>query len=160
MADEVEVKTRKPKIIMENYMAGKAKENEPETSEITIEAESEKEDEHKTIAGYPVPTKKEIMSQGNYALCITALYLVLGVFLHMWHPAWLLFLTIPIHAREYKQPIDRLFDPVSVTLMYLILGFYFNCWHPGWLIFLLIPLKDVIVGKIKQKTAQQGEDER
>ena len=51
---------------------------------------------------------------------ITALYLVLGAVFHLWHPGWLIFLTIPLH--------------------YMLLGFFFNLWHPGWLVFLAIPL--------------------
>ncbi|MDD2647697.1 MAG: hypothetical protein PHI27_08850 [Eubacteriales bacterium] len=160
MTDEAQVQTKEPKIIIEKYMAGKRESAEPEEAEITIEAQDDDETERKSIAGHPLPTKKEVMSEGSFALCITALYLVLGAFLNMWHPAWLLFLTIPIHAREFKRPIDRLFDPVTITLLYLILGFYFHFWHPGWLIFLLIPLKDVILGKLKPRKADSEDDDK
>lgn len=82
------------------------------------------------------------LNRVNYPLFITFLYLCLGMFLNLWHPGWLLFLTIPIHylPPQYKTPRKLLTSPVLITLIYLILGFYLNLWHPGWIIFLAIPL--------------------
>jgi multidrug efflux pump subunit AcrB len=71
---------------------------------------------------------------------ITALYLVLGAVFHLWHPGWLIFLTIPLHYMRPKNRLEQLCNPIMVTLIYLILGFFFHLWHPGWLVFLAIPL--------------------
>mgnify|MGYP004673098131 FL=1 len=71
---------------------------------------------------------------------ITALYLVLGAVFHLWHPGWLIFLTIPLHYMHPKNRLEQLSNPILVTLIYLVLGFFFNLWHPGWLVFLAIPL--------------------
>ena len=93
------------------------------------------------------------LNQVPYPLFITALYLVLGIFFHQWHPAWLLFLTIPIRYMpgKEKQFPYLLGNPVIVTLLYLVLGFYFHLWHPGWLIFLAIPM----IGGIRHKARSQ-----
>ena len=69
-----------------------------------------------------------------------ALYLVLGAVFHLWHPGWLIFLTIPLHYMRPKNRLEQLCNPIMVTLIYLILGFFFHLWHPGWLVFLAIPL--------------------
>jgi len=75
----------------------------------------------------------------QYPVVITALYLVLGFFFGLWHPGWLIFLTIPLHYIRFTSMKERLVHPISLVLIYLILGLFFGLWHPGWLIFLLIP---------------------
>ena len=77
---------------------------------------------------------------GIYPILITGVYLVLGFFFNLWHPAWLLFLTIPLYYMHPKSTLQKLGNPVTITLIYLILGFYFHLWHPGWLIFMVIPI--------------------
>lgn len=77
----------------------------------------------------------------RYPVTITVLYLVLGGFFNLWHPGWLLFLTIPLHYIPFNSVKERLVHPVSITLLYLILGIFFDLWHPGWLIFLVIPFQ-------------------
>lgn len=75
-----------------------------------------------------------------FPVWITALYLLLGFVFGLWHPGWLLFLTIPIHYMHFDSQIERFTNPVMVTLIYLVMGCFFNLWHPGWLVFLAIPL--------------------
>ena len=77
-----------------------------------------------------------------YPLWVTAAYLVLGFAFHLWHPGWIIFLTIPLfYLKESdRTPIRLLGNPVMVTIIYLLLGTMCDLWHPGWLIFLLIPL--------------------
>jgi len=74
-----------------------------------------------------------------YPLVITIMYLVLGFGFGLWHPGWLLFLTIPLHYIHFRSFRQRMTHPVMLTLIYLILGFYFDLWHPGWMIFLAVP---------------------
>lgn len=76
---------------------------------------------------------------GIYPIFITFLFLVLGFVFHLWHPGWLVFLTIPLYYMKPKSAMERWFNPVMIVLIYLVLGFFFNLWHPGWLIFLAIP---------------------
>ncbi len=74
-----------------------------------------------------------------FPLAITALYLILGFGFHLWHPGWLLFLTIPLRYMHFNSRIEKYTNPVMVTLIYLAMGCFFGLWHPGWLIFLAIP---------------------
>ncbi len=89
------------------------------------------------------------LQQVPYPLFIVVSYLLLGFLLNLWHPGWLLFLTIPIFYMPKKEKTLPyiLGNPVMLSLLYLILGFYLNLWHPGWLIFLAIPL----VGSMRAK---------
>lgn len=77
-----------------------------------------------------------------YGALVTVIYLVLGFCFHLWHPGWIIFLTVPLFylpdsERGYLQLLG---NPVMVTIIYLLLGFCCNLWHPGWLIFLAVPL--------------------
>ncbi len=79
-----------------------------------------------------------------YPLTVTVLYLILGFGFGLWHPGWLIFLTIPIHYRSYRSRWEQLADPTMLVLIYLVLGFFFDLWHPGWLIFILLPWMKII----------------
>lgn len=77
-------------------------------------------------------------------MVIVLAYATVSVIWGIWHPAWLLFLLIPIiesgiNAIRSKSP-KRFAFPVFVTLIFLCLGFFLNAWHPGWLVFLTIPI--------------------
>lgn len=77
-----------------------------------------------------------------YPVVVSFLYLVLGFAFHLWHPGWLIFLTIPLYylPASQRSPMKLLGNPAMVTLIYLLLGFYCHLWHPGWLIFFAIPI--------------------
>ena len=77
-----------------------------------------------------------------YPLWVTVAYLIMGFFFHMWHPGWIIYLTIPLFYLPESQlkPVRLLGNPIMVTIIYLLLGTVCNLWHPGWLVFLLIPL--------------------
>ncbi len=77
-----------------------------------------------------------------YPVIVSFLYLVLGLVFHLWHPGWIIFLTIPLYYLPATQrtPLRLLGNPIMVTIIYLLLGCYCNLWHPGWLVFFAIPL--------------------
>ena len=77
-----------------------------------------------------------------YPVLVTFLYLVLGCCFGLWHPGWLIFLTIPLYylPASQRSPLRLLSNPVMVTIIYLLLGFECGLWHPGWLIFFAIPI--------------------
>ncbi len=87
--------------------------------------------------------KRRAKMDAMFPILITALYLVLGSVFGLWHPGWLVFLTIPLHYMKPKTRLEQLCNPVMVVLIYLVLGFFFNLWHPGWLIFFVIPLSEI-----------------
>lgn len=81
---------------------------------------------------------------GLYPIFITFLFLILGFVFNLWHPGWLVFLTIPLYYMKPKNTVERWFNPVMIVLIYLVLGFFFNLWHPGWLIFFAIPAAAIL----------------
>ncbi len=88
-----------------------------------------------------------------YPALITMVYLVLGLCFSLWHPGWLLFLTIPLYYTAIdavkKRNADHFAYPVLVVLVYLWLGCVWNLWHPYWILFLTIPLYYWIVAMIR-----------
>ncbi len=77
-----------------------------------------------------------------WPIWVTAAYLVLGFAFNLWHPGWIIFLTIPLFylPDSERTGLRLLGNPVMVTIIYLLLGTVCHLWHPGWLVFLLIPL--------------------
>lgn len=79
-----------------------------------------------------------------YPLFATGAFLFSGSVFNLWHPAWMLFLTIPLYYTAipaiHKKNPNIFCYPVLVTLLYLIAGFALNLWHPGWLAFLTVPV--------------------
>ena len=84
--------------------------------------------------------KRRDKSDASYPMVMTVLYLVLGACFGLWHPGWLVFLTIPLHYLRFNSLKARLTHPVSILIIYLVLGFFFGLWHPGWIIFLVVPI--------------------
>ena len=84
-----------------------------------------------------------------YPVLVAFLYLVLGFCFHLWHPGWIIFLTIPLfYLPDSERGYLRLLsNPIMVTIIYLLLGCYCNLWHPGWIIFLLIPIMNAVIRK-------------
>ncbi len=82
---------------------------------------------------------RRVKGDAMFPLMITTLYLVLGFMFGLWHPGWLIFLTIPLRYMHFNSRMEQFTNPVMVTLIYLVLGCFFGLWHPGWLVFLAIP---------------------
>lgn len=78
-------------------------------------------------------------------------YMALGFGLGMWHPGWLVFLSIPVVAiLESRQrnilSLLTALSPFMAILAFFILG-EFGLWQPGWLVFLAIPMIGILNGK-------------
>ena len=82
-------------------------------------------------------------------------YFVMGGVWGLWHPAWIVFLSIPViptFAAAINERDAHIFCyPVLVTGVYLLLGCVWSLWHPWWVIFLTIPVYYLIVDFIKKK---------
>jgi hypothetical protein len=89
----------------------------------------------------------------SYSIIITIAYVLIGIFLGVWHPTWLLFLTIPCYYMlvEFIKDGDwNLFPyPILCVIVYLTTGFDYNIWHPMWVIFLSIPIYYIAINNIK-----------
>ena len=78
-----------------------------------------------------------------YPVLVALIYALMGALANMWHPGWILFLTVPIYytaLRKNEFSINRIEFPLLITPIYLMLGFIWNLWHPGWVLFLTVPL--------------------
>ncbi len=76
------------------------------------------------------------------------IFFFLGFYQNLWHPGWLVFLSIPMSAillqTRLKDGIVALMPFLSV-IIFLILGMGFGLWNPGWLIFLSIPIVAILL---------------
>lgn len=79
-----------------------------------------------------------------YPLICIVIYLALGFALNAWHPAWVLFLTIPAYysfIENYITTGEVRFPIFTIVLIaYLLMGFLGKLWHPGWIVFFAWPL--------------------
>lgn len=73
-------------------------------------------------------------------------FMILGLGFNLWHPGWLVFLSIPMVA-IIVNAFDRnsmngwiALSPFIALIIFLGLGFWQNLWHPAWLIFLIVPV--------------------
>ena len=95
-----------------------------------------------------------------YAVLVTGVFLLLGFLKGWWHPAWLLFLTIPIYypiASSIRKNSLSWLDiavPVVVTGAYVALGIVFKAWHPLWLMLLAIPLYYAVSSMLKHRSGR------
>ena len=79
-------------------------------------------------------------------------FFILGMAFDLWHPGWLVFLSIPITSIIFKYIEDDstnvllALSPMLAVIVFFILGYEFGLWHPGWLVFLIIPIIGIISG--------------
>lgn len=96
-----------------------------------------------------------------YAVLVTGVFLILGFVKQWWHPAWLLFLTIPLYytvvsaIRSKKLNVFDILVPVVVTGAYIALGLTLNKWHPFWLILLAIPVYFAVAISVRRHTGSK-----
>lgn len=78
-----------------------------------------------------------------YPLVALAIFLVLGFTMKAWHPAWAIFLSIPVYyslgSSIFRRSLALFNYPCIAIGIYVLLGFICDLWSPGWLIFLTIP---------------------
>ncbi len=98
-----------------------------------------------------------------FTLIIVLLYILAGTFFNAWHPAWMLFLLIPLwhsFVSAIKNENMHFFAyPVLATLLFLCAGFFANAWHPAWVIFLTIPIYYPFVSYMQSLRNEQEYEE-
>jgi len=83
-----------------------------------------------------------------YPILVVGLYLCIGFMFDIWHPTWLLILTIPVYYMMVTFTQAKTFSgkayvfpyPIIIVILYLALGFDYDIWHPAWLLFFTIPI--------------------
>ncbi len=106
---------------------------------------------------YPQAAKKLLVFP--FPILIAFMYVALSTVLKIWHPLWIIFLTIPIYYRfaiackANNKKVFALLMPVPemVVTVYLILGVALGVWSYASILFLIIPLFYWIVFVSKSK---------
>ena len=83
-----------------------------------------------------------------YFAIVVILYCGLSYAFDIWHPLWIIFITIPIYyriasackANTKKAFLNLLPIPEIVVSLYLIISFFTGAWKITWILFLIIPL--------------------
>ena len=89
------------------------------------------------------------------AMIAVLVYLAIGVFYHIWHPTWIVFLLIPLYgfmaSAIQQKDWKLLLYPIAIAATYLTIGFLYGAWHPAWLLLLTIPLYYSLIRYFRQK---------
>ncbi len=88
--------------------------------------------------------RHSIWSSFPYVIVCIIAFLGLGFFAGLWHPGWMVFLTIPLFyglvEAITKRNMNKFPFAVLTVIVFLCLGFFLGMWHPGWIVFLTIPI--------------------
>lgn len=104
---------------------------------------------------------KSRAAQFPFPVLAVLAYLLMGFVWDLWHPGWLVFLTIPVYYytvtliesinKDDGKGFWRLIPyPLFCTVAYICMGAFWGLWHPGWLIFLTIPIWSFFVSGEKK----------
>ena len=100
-----------------------------------------------------------ILKSIPYSIIVTAAYLVMGFCYGLWHPGWLIFLTIPIFDSIIESIGKKNPNKFSMAMLcvfcYLYGGCVYSMWHPAWIIFFLIPIYHSIFGAVYKEKNQK-----
>ena len=111
---------------------------------------------------YPEAAKKLMVFP--FPIIVAFLYVALSMIFKIWHPLWIIFMTIPIYYRfaiackANNKKVFALLIPVPemVVTVYLLLGVAIGVWGYASLLFLIIPLYYwvVLVSKSKKDSEE------
>ena len=105
------------------------------------------------------PKTASAMLKFPFFIIVVILYCGLSYALDIWHPLWIIFLTIPIYyriatackAKTKKVFLGLLPIPEIIVSLYLIISFATGAWNITWIMFLIIPLFYWYVGVFVKK---------
>ncbi|PWM47824.1 MAG: hypothetical protein DBX62_04050 [Clostridia bacterium] len=100
--------------------------------------------------------EKTFWQEFPFPIFVTILYLGLGFAFGLWHPGWILFLTIPAYysivgwfSGRRRHCFLRAFPyTILLVIAFLCMGCIWGLWHPGWILFLTIPMYYAMVKPI------------
>ena len=89
--------------------------------------------------------RKRAWQDFPFAVVVTAAYLALGFACSLWHPTWLLFLTIPLYhtavTAVYKRSPRKFAYPLLAVIVFLALGFLVpGAWTWCWTVLFTVPV--------------------
>lgn len=95
-------------------------------------------------------------------------YIMLGIFLHMWWDAWVVFFVPEIISSVVRVIHYKNFNKFNMAFLSCFI-FFFVCmvlpgtsadlWHPMWMVFLAIPVYHSIVGSINKALGKKDDEE-
>ncbi len=100
--------------------------------------------------------EKTFWQEFPFSIFVAILYLGLGFAFGLWHPGWMVFLTIPAYysivgwfSGRRRHCFLRAFPyTILIAIAFLCMGCIWGLWHPGWILFLTIPMYYAIVKPI------------
>lgn len=109
-----------------------------------------------------IPHVASVAINSSIIILSVIAYLLLGILGGWWHPAWIVFLAIPIFsgmldAISKRNPNNFPFA-VLVTALYLLLGFLGGWWHPAWIAFLFIPVYHILAEALYKAHKKKADD--
>ena len=83
-------------------------------------------------------------------ICSIAFFLI-GFLTGKWHPAWMVFLLVPLMHFIVGEKKIRFSVPLVIAIIYVVASFITGLWHPLWVIFLSIPVFHIILTPTKKE---------
>lgn len=104
------------------------------------------------------PNAARAMFKFPFPVLLIIIYIALSFVTEMWHPLWIMFLTIPVYYRiaialkaQNKKALALLLPfPEIMLIAFLILGLCFGLWN-SWILFLFIPIYYWLAACVKSK---------
>lgn len=104
------------------------------------------------------PNAARAMFKFPFPVLLIIIYIALSFVTKMWHPLWIMFLTIPVYYRiaialkaQNKKALALLLPfPEIMLIAFLILGLCFGLWN-SWILFLFIPIYYWVAACVKSK---------
>lgn len=133
-------------------------------------AEENADDEKKKVKKEKTELQKKgiKMLKFPFPLIVVIVFLIFGFAANLWHPAWLIFLLLPIYyhlggalcIRSKKARLLAMPVPEVALLIYMCFGILANLWSPTWIVFLVIPLYYWLVASFyKEKKTEDSVSE-
>lgn len=124
---------------------------------VSSSEKSKKRKKEKPLPLYPGVAKN--MLKFPYIILAAIVYIIIGYALKIWHPTWLIFLTVPAYyltapaffAPTKKKILMRLPAYYYIIMLYIFLGILFGLWAKTWILFLFIPVYYWCISIIKIK---------
>lgn len=144
----------------------KVKQPEPEIDvDVELDLKEDKKEAHrKWHSQSRSGAKHKASAAGLITIVCILIFFVMGACFDLWHPAWLIFLAMPViisFMEAIRKRNPKVFAyPVFIVLLYLFLGFYGNLWHPLWVLFITIPVYYVGIDFITKNYAKDDKNEK
>lgn len=129
-------------------------------------AEEKADDEKKKVKKEKTELQKKgiKMLKFPFPLIVVIVFLIFGFAANLWHPAWLIFLLLPIYyhlggalcIRSKKARLLAMPVPEVALLIYMCFGILANLWSPTWIVFLVIPLYYWLVASFYKEKKTEG----